>query len=110
MPAIFIQEGESIDYTPTEDVALGAVVVLANAIGVACRPIPASTLGALAMGGVFEVPRAPGAALPQGTTLHWDATAQVAVIDPAGGANRYLGISVNTIEAEATTVRVRLNH
>jgi len=99
-----------IPFTPDVDAPLGAVVVVGALVGVAQRAIPARVLGALALRGLYDVPRVPGAALPMGTRLFWDAAAQRAVADAAGGANRPLGASVATAQAEAATVRVALNH
>jgi hypothetical protein len=41
--AVFLQDGNSIDYTPASDVQPGDVVVLGSLIGIATRPIPANT-------------------------------------------------------------------
>ena len=59
--ARFIHEGNSIDYTPGSDTAAGAVVVQGDLIGVAARDIKANKLGALAVAGVFDFPKATGA-------------------------------------------------
>ncbi len=44
--ATYVQQGETIDYTPGSDVAAGAVVVQGDFVGVAKQPIAASTPGA----------------------------------------------------------------
>jgi predicted RecA/RadA family phage recombinase len=108
--ATFIHAGEYIDHTPAADVPLGAVVVLADAIAIAHRPIPAGTLGSLAMGGIFEVPRAAGALIPQGKRLFWDPAAQNAGVDAAALGVVPMGIAACQAADTATTVRVRLNH
>ena len=59
--ATFVQDGSSIDYTPSADVAAGDVVVQNDLVGIAKQPIAANALGALAVAGVFEVPKATGA-------------------------------------------------
>lgn len=110
MSATFIHDGEYLDHTPSADLAVGAVVVLAAAIGIATRAIPANTLGALAVMGVFEVPRDPSGAIAQGAMLFWDATAERATTDADSGANKYLGISAAASANAATKIRVRLNH
>lgn len=58
--AVFQHGGNAIDHTPTADVAAGDVVVQGDLIGVAKTPIPANTLGALAVVGVFDFPKANG--------------------------------------------------
>ncbi len=114
MSATFIHDGCYLDYTPPADVLAGAVVVLADALGITRRPIPAGTLGALAMEGVFDVARAPGGVIPQGTRLYWDAAGQRATliaVDPVTAiANRTLGIAALDSPDTAVAIRVRLNH
>jgi predicted RecA/RadA family phage recombinase len=71
--AEFKQDGDKWDYTPGSAVAVGAVVVLNDTIAVADRPIAANTLGAVAVEGVFELPKATGA-IGQGAVVYWDST------------------------------------
>ena len=107
--ARYIQSDEVIDYTPTADVAAGQVVVQGDLIGVAKKPIEANTLGALAVEGVFDFPKATsgGSGFAAGTTVYWDATAFVATATSIG--NKQLG-KVTAAAADAdTTVRVRLD-
>lgn len=59
--ATFIQNGDAIDYTPAEDKAAGAVVAFGAGVGVVKEPIKAGELGALALTGVYEFPKASGA-------------------------------------------------
>ena len=47
MSAKYWQRGETIDYTPTDDLANGDVVDLATRIGVAGNDIPAGETGAV---------------------------------------------------------------
>jgi len=109
--ATFIHAGSSIDYTPTAAVAAGDVIVQANLVGVATRPIAANELGALAVAGVFDFPKSTGAgsAIPIGSTVYWDATGQVATTSAGAGANELLGkTTLVNVDADAT-VRVRLS-
>lgn len=71
--ASFKHDGDKWDYTPGSAVAVGAVVVLNDTIAVADRPIAANTLGAVAVEGVFEMPKAAGA-IGQGAVVYWDST------------------------------------
>ena len=59
--AVFVKEGASVDYTPGADVAAGDVVVLADLVGVAKRPITVNTPGALSVDGVYDFTKAGGA-------------------------------------------------
>ena len=70
--ARYIQNGESIDYTPTADVAAGQVVVQVALVGVTKKPIPANTLAVLAVEGIFDFPKATtvGSGMPAGTPVY----------------------------------------
>src|SRR5690554_8232257 len=108
--ARFIHDGNSIDHTPGADVSAGDVVVQGDLIGIAKLDIAASTLGALAVTGVFDVPKATGAdtAITAGSKVYWDAGNSVATTDDAAGANKYLGKTVAAAGDDDATVRVRL--
>jgi len=123
MPATFIQDGDAIDYTPSADVAAGAVVVLEDLIGVTKRPIPANTLGTLDVTGVFEFPKETGSGseIAAGAIVNWDALAQVAYAALGGsgssggsggsgssGGDKLLGKTVLAASDSDETVRVRL--
>ena len=74
--AQFIHDGDSIDYTPTSaDVAAGDVIVQGDLVGIAKRDIPAGALGALAVTGVFDMPKLAnaGVTIAAGAKVYWDA-------------------------------------
>jgi len=107
--AQFIHDGDSIDYTPTiADVAAGDVIVQGDLVGIAKRDIPAGTLGALAVTGVFDVPKASGVgtAIVAGAEVYWDAVNK-RVTTTADG-HEYLGKTVRAAADADATVRVRL--
>lgn len=107
--AVFVHQGDQIDYTPGADVAAGDVVVLADLIGVAKTPIALGALGALAVTGVFDLPKATGAgsAIAAGATVYWDPTAKE--VEGASSAdNQLLGKAVAAAGTTDATVRVRL--
>jgi len=110
MIATYLHDGNAIDHIPATDLPLGAVVVIADTIGIATRPIPAGALGALALTGVFELPRVAGGVIPQGKRLTWDPVNQHATADLAAPGVVPLGIATATSPDTAATVRVRLNH
>jgi predicted RecA/RadA family phage recombinase len=110
MPAKFIQDGNAIDYTPGADTAAGSVVVQGDLVGVTRVDLKAGQLGALAVTGVFEFPKATGAssAIGVGVLTYWDAGAGNATKNAAAGANKLIGKCVKvTVDAD-TLVRVRL--
>ena len=108
--AQFIHDGKSIDYTPGADVSAGDVVVQNDLIGIAKLDIASGALGALAVTGVFDLPKATGVgeAIGAGAKVHWDAGGSIATTDPAAGANKYLGKTVRAAGDDDATVRVRL--
>jgi predicted RecA/RadA family phage recombinase len=108
--ARFIHDGNSIDHTPSADVAAGDVVVQGDLIGIAKLDIAAGTLGALAVTGVFDVPKTAGVgeAMAAGAKVYWDVADGIAKEDAEAGANKYLGKTVLAAVDDDTTVRVRL--
>ena len=111
MKAIYVQKGDSIDYTPDSDVGAGDVVIIgANLLGIAKLDIKSGELGALALVGVFDMPKREGAgtAIAIGVTVYWDAANQVVTTDSNSGANLQLGRAVAAAADAATMVRVRL--
>lgn len=109
--ATFVQQGSTIDYTPGADVDAGAVVVQGELVGVAVRAIPANTLGALAVTGVFDFPKGIGGTttVDAGAAVYWDAGAGVATTDAASGANKAIGKAVRAASDADEAVRVRLS-
>ncbi|MEW6199793.1 MAG: DUF2190 family protein [Planctomycetota bacterium] len=109
--ATFIHDGNTIDYTPSSDVAAGAVVVLGDLVGIAQRAIAANTLGSLTLVGVFDLPKATGAGtgIAAGATLFWDAGNQLVKADSNYGGYKRLGNAAAVAGTADATVRVRLN-
>lgn len=116
MTARFIHDGKSIDHTPTGNVSAGDMVVQNDLVGIAKLDIAAGTLGALAVTGVFDVPKAtaPGSALAAGLKVQWDAANQRVTTDADDGGSPatpypYLGKVVRAAADADETVRVRLD-
>ena len=107
--ATYVQEGASIDYTPSGAVAEGDVVVQGDLVGVVVRPIEADRLGALAVEGVFDFPKGTGSAsaIAAGKKVYWDDGNQVAT-ETAGG-NTYIGKTILAATDDDETVRVRMS-
>jgi len=112
--ATFVQEGNAIDYTPGSNVASGAVVVQSNVVGMARTPIPANTLGSLAVTGIFDVVKAAEAINP-GAAVYWQAngnpvggTAGSGAATATADGNTFMGWAILTAGETAAVVRVRL--
>ncbi len=103
--AATVSVGFRVDYTPSSDVAVGAVVVQNTLVGVADRPLPANKLGSLAVYGIFTFPKATGAstAIAAGKTVYWDATNQRAT--ETSTSNTLMGKTVAAaVDADATVL------
>ena len=109
--ARFVHDGNSIDHTPGSAVTAGNVVVQGELVGVAKLDIAASALGALAVTGVFDFPKATGAgsAITAGANCYWDVAEGVAKTDSETGANKLIGKSIKAAVDADATVRIRLN-
>ncbi|GAB6185694.1 DUF2190 family protein [Thermopirellula anaerolimosa] len=107
--AVFIQDGQTVDYTPPADCAAGDVVVQGDLVGIARSAIPAGTPGSLAVAGVFDLSKASATEFAAGAKVYWDATNKLAVTTDGGGANKLVGKAVRAAGTGATTVRVRLS-
>jgi predicted RecA/RadA family phage recombinase len=107
--ARFIHDGHSIDYTPGSNVSAGDVVVQEKLVGVAKRPIAAGALGALAVSGVFDFPKATGGgtAIAAGQPVYWDGNNEVVTTN--GDLYILMGHCVAAAGDDDTTARVRLN-
>ena len=106
--ATFVHDGRTIDYTPGADVAAGAVVVQGELVGVAKVPIPANALGALAVVGVFDFPKATGGgtAITAGANCYWDAANSRATTTATG--NKLIGKCVKAAADADALVRIRM--
>lgn len=110
MTAKFIQTGHAVDYTPSANVAAGDVIVQGQLVGVAKLDIQTGKLGALAVTGLFDFPKATGAGtgIAAGTRVYWDVAEQVAKADSESGANKEIGKTVKAAADADAVVRVRL--
>jgi len=105
----FVNEGDTIDYTPGSAVLEGAVVVQEEMVGVAVRAIAAGALGALRVKGVLDFPKTAATAYTAGKLAYWDAADQDAQEDSDTGTNKLIGkVVTDAAEADAT-VRIRMD-
>jgi predicted RecA/RadA family phage recombinase len=106
--AQFLYDGNTINYTPVSDVSAGDVIVQGDLIGIAKHDIAAGQLGALAVVGIFSVPKAADE-ITAGAKLYWNsATKQVALVPGTEPILPYLGKAVRAAVSADTTVQVRL--
>jgi predicted RecA/RadA family phage recombinase len=108
-----VAEGKAIDYTPSgADVVAGQVVVIGAHIGIAPVLIKDGKLGALDIGGIFDVVKVNGV-LNDGAALYWDAdgnpqggTAGTGAATATSAGNTFLGFGVGAAAANDETVRI----
>ena len=109
----YVQEGETLKYTPAVAVTAGTPIRLANGqVGVTLRDIAANALGDLRVKDIFEGPANSADTWNAGDPLVWDESADKIVkrtLTLDGAADFYLGPSVNAKTSGQTTARVRLN-
>ena len=110
MSAKYIQTGDAVDYTPGANVSAGDVVVQGDLVGVAKLDILTGKLGALALTGLFDFPKATGTgtAIAAGARCYWDAAEGVAKDDAETGANKLVGKAVKAAADADATVRIAL--
>ena len=104
--ASYLQGDCLLDYTPSAAVAAGDVVVLNDLVCVAPLAIAANKLGAVAVEGVFELPKASGA-IGQGAIVYWDSTNSN--ITTTSTSNKRAGKAAYAQASGDTTVKVLLN-
>lgn len=111
MKATRVQEGHSLDYTPSVAVSAGDVVVQGELVGVAPVDIPANQLGAIQVDGVFDFPKATGVStgITAGANVYWDVAEQVAKTNAEAGANKLIGKTVRAATDADAIVRVRIS-
>lgn len=107
--ATFVQEGESLDYTPAAAVVAGKVVQMGGFIGITKAPIAAAALGALAISGVFAIAKSAsaGPAFEPGDTVHF--TVATGLASRTGGSGTIcLGRCTKSASASDSTVHTEL--
>ena len=105
MSARYVQKGESIDYRPETDVRAKTIVPFPGFVGITRLDIRAGELGALAVTGVFESPKA-DEAIDVGDPVYWDEANEVATKQKT---DVYLGVAVYNAQASSEFVFFLLN-
>jgi len=114
MKAVRVADGTTIDYTPSSAIAAGDVQVLGTnvALGYSPRATAASSLGALDLGGVYDVQKA-NEQIAAWSLVYWDADGNPYGREAGSGCatttstgNTCIGIALEAAGATAQTVRV----
>jgi len=109
MEAYLVQEGSTIDYTPTSAVECGEILDIGGKAAVAQSPIAANALGSVSVDGIFAVACATGVTFALGEKVYWDISGSTAInFGSVDAGDFYLGLCTET-KTTALIVYVDLN-
>lgn len=84
----YVQRGDILDYTPETDTPAGTPVKIGDLVGITKLDIKAGQLGAIALTGVYEAPKAEGEEIAAGAPIAFDpATGAVTAAQAANGGD-----------------------
>lgn len=105
--ATYIQQGENIQVTVTEDKGYHEVVPLGDsAIAILLEKVNANQSGTATTKGVFELPATSGSAIAVGDQLYWDDTNQQLTLASSG--NTKAGIAIEPMGSSGTKTKVKI--
>lgn len=103
----FVQQGNTLDLTaPAGGLVSGQGHLFGDLFGVAATDIAAGTKGAVALTGVYHLPKAAGEALTEGAAAYWDG----GKVTTTAAGNSKIGNATEATAAAAATVAVRLSN
>lgn len=106
--ALFVSEGNTIDYTPSGSaLSAGQVVDLGTFVGVAITDIADGVTGALAIEGIFDFAKYTGQSFAVGDIVYWDEGTNTAT-STSGYSEATIGKCVKLAASGDSTVRVKL--
>jgi predicted RecA/RadA family phage recombinase len=115
MQATFIQDGKSVDYTPTIDTPAGTVVVVGQTVGIVTESIKANALGARSLTGIYGLVK-DASEITDGASLYWDAdgnpvggVAGTGAATTSAGGNTFIGWAYGASHAADAMVQGRLS-
>jgi predicted RecA/RadA family phage recombinase len=103
----YIQKGDVMTVTAPAAVASGAGVLVGSIFGVAVRAAASGADIDVDVVGVFDLPKATGAAWTQGLRLYWDDTAKN--VTATASTNKLIGVAAAAALSGDTIGRVRLS-
>lgn len=105
--AIFVSEGNTVDFVPTADVSAGEVIVVGELRGVVNRDAAAGELVGLHVRGVYEIVKGSAATANVGDIAYWDESADDLVF-ASGSGNTEIGVVIQEVLATDTHALVML--
>ena len=113
MATNLVQNGATVNYTNGGTaISSGDVVVVGQQVGVALEDIANGATGAVAMEGVFSVPKVSGADIGQGEAVIWDSDPggfEDSAHTPAAGDVSGCCVAWEAAGVGVTTIAVKLN-
>lgn len=106
MNATFVQRGEAVDFTSSRNLEAGEILRFGALLGVVKTTVKAGELGALHLGGIYDVEKSAGA-IAAGSRVFWNETEKLATADSPG--NFFLGVAAAHSSENAAKVRIILN-
>lgn len=108
--AIYLQPGQSVDWTPTAAVAAGEIIQLKDGrAAFAPTAIAAGELGAVQVGGIVTVLKSVTQAMLVSNKVFWDTSASKCNLLHGGSSDFFLGTVIEDAAYAGTTVKVNLN-
>lgn len=109
MASNFIKPGNHLTFTAAANVASGGGVLLGTVLGVALTTVASGAKGEAAVSGVWELPKASGAAMNAWTKPIWDTATNAFIASGATTGDLLNGaVVVEDAASAATKVKVRL--
>lgn len=105
----YVQSGDVVTVPAPAALASGAGALVGTMFGVAQHAADNGAVVALAISGVFDLPKAASQAWTVGAAIYWDNTAKACTTVSSG--NTKIGVAIAAVGSGAgeTTGRVRLN-
>lgn len=107
MATNYVQPGEVLDFTATAALISGAGVLIGSRLGVALTDIAIGDTGAVAVKGVYTLPKLATDVVAQGALLYWDNTNARLTTTLTG--NTLAGYAAAASGNGAATVNIALN-
>lgn len=103
----FVTEGTHFNFTAGSAVASGAVVLMADTIGIANTAVASGDKGTACTEGVHTLAKLSTDNIAQGAKVYWDATNSRITLSSAG--NTLAGRAYAAAGAGVSTVQVKIN-
>lgn len=108
--ASYVGKGDVIDHAPASALSAGQPVLVGSSLlTIATQPIAANAVGAVAVGGVWDIAKGVGngTSVAAGASLYWDNAN--AVVTTSSNGTVACGYAVSAAANAASSVQLKLN-